>query len=98
MNGLWTLDYVAYNSSSAGNYWNAPDSAKRMEKTGERECGGYRDGQGNTYKIVTDEDCFALVGGCYDVGGGNIPVAAVSYYYNPYDIRCNSCGVVVLTK
>ena len=48
----WTLGYVANDPSIAGNYINAPNSTGNMEKTGARECGGYRDGQGNTYKIA----------------------------------------------
>ena len=61
--GYWTLDYVANDSSTAGNYWNAPNSSHCMEKTGVRKCGGYKDGQGNTYKLVTHKDSLAAVGG-----------------------------------
>lgn len=98
VNGLWTLHYVANDSSSAGNYWNAPNSAKSMEKTGSRDCGGYSDGQGNTYKIITVEDGYALVGGYYSYDGYNFPVAYVYYDYDPYHIRNYGSGVLVLTK
>lgn len=97
-NGLWTLDYVVYNSSSAGNYCNAPGSIHKMEKTGARECGGYRDGQGNSYKIVTVEDVIALVGGYFINFGYYYPVADVSYDVDPCDIQFHGSGVLVLTK
>lgn len=97
-NGLWTLDYVVYNSSSAGNYWNAPDSTHKMEKTGARKCGGYRDGQGNSYKIVTGEDGIALVGGFYGNYGRSYPVAGVYYSNFPSYIQNIGSGVLVLTK
>lgn len=97
-NGLWTMDYVVYNSSSAGNYWNAPDSTHKMEKTGARECGGYRDGQGNSYKIVTGEDGIALVGGNYGNHGDNYPVADVGYDGDPNGIHNYGSGVLVFTK
>ena len=44
VDGFWTFDYVANNSSSAGNYRNAPVATNFMEKTGVRECGGFCDG------------------------------------------------------
>lgn len=96
--GLWTLDYVANDSSSMGNYFNAPNSSRCMEKTGARVCGGYCDGQGNTYKIVTCGCEFAIVGGSYvDYGTAN-PVATTQFYNYP-DYILNYCtGVLVLTK
>ena len=98
VNKLWTLNYVANDSSSAGNYWNAPESFKSMEKTGARECGGYRVGQGNTYKIVTREGGYALVGGYYSNFGDDYPVADVGYSKLPNDIRVISSGVLVLLR
>ena len=98
-NSLWTLDYVANNSSSAGNYWNAPKSSECRDKTGAKECGGYRDGQGNSYKIVNRDNGYAIVGGDYNDAGENYPVAAVNYYGNVVDyIHDNGTGVLVLTK
>lgn len=98
VNGLWTLDYVANDSSSAGNYWNAPGATHSMEKTGARMCGGFCDGQGNSYKIVTREGGYALVGGgCYGNGDG-CPVAVVYCTDDPNVILYRSSGVLVLTK
>ena len=98
VNKLWTLDYVANDSSSAGNYWNAPESSKAMDKTGAKECGGYRDGQGNTYKIVTREGGYALVGGYYYLDGDLYPVADVFYYDFPNSILDHGSGILVLTR
>lgn len=95
---FWTLQYVADDSSSAGNYANAPESTHCREKAGARGCGGFRDGQGNTYKLVTHKDSFAAVGGYYFNYGNNYPVAVVYYYNHPDDIRYYGCGVLVLTK
>ena len=94
----WTLDYVANDSSSAGNYRNAPETTRNSEKTGVRECGGYCDGQGNTYKIVTAADNYAFVGGDYLDTGYLYPVADIISDVNPDYIRYYSSGVVVLTK
>ena len=98
VNGLWTLDYVANDSSSAGNYRNAPGATHFMERTGARMCGGFCDGQGNSYKIVTREGGYALVGGDYGDYGFNYPVAGVDCYYDPIDIQDYSSGVLMLTK
>lgn len=98
VNGLWTLKYVAQDSSSAGNYWDAPDSSHEIEKTGARKCGGYADGQGNTCKIVTIEDRFLLVGGYYDCNGHEYYVAYVRSDFNPNITQYNQSGVLVLTK
>ncbi|MBQ2836200.1 MAG: hypothetical protein IJE68_05145 [Clostridia bacterium] len=98
VNGLWTLDYVANDSSSAGNYRNAPGATHSIEKTGARKCGGFCDGQGNSYKIVTREGGYALVGGNFNDNGSNYPVACVSYNYDPYHIQFDSSGVLVLLK
>ena len=89
---------MANDSSSGGNYWNNPDSAKSMEKTGTRECGGYSDGQGNSYKIVTSGAGYVLVGGGYNRYGNNYPVAYVSCDNFPLIIQHYSSGVLVLTK
>ena len=94
----WTLRYVASDSSSAGNYKNAPRKAGKMEKTGARECGGYRDGQGNTCKIVTVDDGYVSVGGHYQNAGDVCPVAWVDYSCSSNYCLTNSSGVVVLTK
>ncbi len=98
VNGLWTLKYVAKNSSNAGNYWNAPHSVQKMEKTGARKCGGYRDGQGNSCKIVTFEEIIAIVGGCYCYDGDDYPVGTVIYFTHLDVAQDGDVGVVVLTK
>lgn len=98
VNGLWTLDYVANDSSSAGNYRNAPGAAGFMEKTGSRMCGGYRDGQGNYYKIVTREGGYALVGSYYDTYGCYYPVSYIRYINIPDDVLKFCSGVLVITK
>lgn len=99
VNGLWTLYYVDKDSSSAGNYWNAPKSSKEREKTGARKCGGYADGQGNTYKIVTHEKGFVHVGGAYNFDGRECPVDEIHYEKHQHNnIRNQGTGVLVLTK
>jgi len=100
-NGLWTLHYVESNSNTAGNYWSAPGAAGAIEKTGARECGGYRDGQGNSKKIVTYKSECAQVGGYWLDDGTTWPVARVLY---PGDDQTwaahpdHYTGVLVLTK
>lgn len=99
VNNLWSLGYVSSNSSKAGNYMNAYGSSRMMEKTGARKCGGYEDGQGNTYKIVFHKYGFYRVGGCYESDGDVHPVGVYSSYLNdPCYTQKNSVGVVVLTK
>ena len=93
-NGLWTFEYVAHYSSGAGNY------VGMREKSGERNVGGYEDGQGNTYKIVTFKYGFAFVGGSYIFDGYRYPVARIfnSDYADPRYIQELGSPVVVLTK
>ena len=96
--GYWTLDFVANDSSSGGNYWNAPVAIHRIVKTGARLCGDFKDGQGNTYKVVTYKDRFVLVGGSYVDKGNWNPVSSVGWNVYPNLIRNDSSCVVVLTK
>lgn len=99
VNGFWTLSYVANDSSVAANYGNLPRATYSMEKTGTRKCGGFCDGQGNSYKIVTHKDGYRLIGGNYnDVGGFNYPVADVGYCNFPGITRDYGSGVLVLLK
>ena len=98
VDGSWTLDYITKDSSSAGNYKNAPNSTKNMEKTGARKCGGYKDGQGNSYKIVTVDNLFGIVGGDYYNDGVECPVCTTFYGTDPYLSKEYGSGVVVLTK
>lgn len=96
----WTLHYILDDSSSAGNYCDSPNCTNSLEKTGERLCGGYYDGQGNTYKIVSTEDGYAHFGGCYDEPGSFCTVGFFYCYEAEYQNRVNEnmTGVLVLTK
>lgn len=96
--GFWTLSYVANDSSSAGNYSNSPNHYNGIERAGARKVGGFRDGVGNTYKIVTHGVRYALCGGFYISDGSNYPVGDVIYINYPNDSRYFCSGVLVLTK
>lgn len=87
--GYWTLDSVTNNSSSIGNYADSPNAAHKREKAGVRKSGGFRDGQGNTAKIVSHEhkcyfcgklyetmEAFCILGGDY-LDNGNNPLRTV---------------------
>lgn len=95
---FWTLSYVANDSSSAGNYRNSLNHYNGIERAGAREAGGFRDGVGNTYKIVTHEVRYALCGGNFDNNGSIYPVGDVGFDYYPSNTLYNSSGVLVLTK
>lgn len=96
--GLWTLEYVCDDSSSAGNYWNTPNSSHDFEVSGARKVGGFKDGIGNTYEIYQTESGFALVGGHYINVGIDYPVAGVYYCGNLSGINFYGSGVVVLKR
>ena len=102
VNGQWTLEYVTIDSSDGGNYWNAPNSAASLERSGARECGGYKDGQGNTYKIVSDKYNEVVVGGDCNFDGYCDPVASTYRGKVESDLHFNvldfSTGVVVMLK
>ena len=98
VNGLWTIEFVTRNSSTGGNYCDAPESSKQIDRTGQKICGGYKDGQGNTCKIVTIEGGYALVGGYYRRCGRDYPVAEVFRYYYPSNLPDNSVAVLVFTR
>ena len=98
VDGLWTIEFVTRNSSTGGNYFDAPGASKQKDRSGQKTCGGYRDGQGNTCKIVTIEGGYALAGGYYRRGGRDYPVAEVFRYYYPSNLPDDSVAVVVLTK
>lgn len=96
--GLWSLEYVCDASSSAGNYWNAPNPSYDFEVSGARTVGGFKDGIGNTYEIYQTEFGFALVGGCYYDYGDFFPVADVIYGVDPISIGDDGSGVLVLKR
>ncbi|MBP3285267.1 MAG: hypothetical protein J6M02_07215 [Clostridia bacterium] len=95
--GLWTLEYICDDSSSAGNYWNSPDASQGFEVSGKRKVGGFYDGVGNTYKIVAHNAGFAACGGNCSNNGDNYPVADVRERYP--DLTCfYGSGVLVLRR
>lgn len=100
VNGLWALDYIANKSSFAGKDYDAfINSHYSMNKTGERVCGGYRDGQGNNHKIVTHESGYMLVGGHWNNISDYCPMLDSNCVNNPFFNATNyRTGVVVLTK
>lgn len=95
--GYWSIEYVCDDSSSAGNYWNAPGAAHCFEDSGARKVGGFSDGVGNTRGIYEVPDGFALVGGCY-VDGAEHPMSYAYYDENKYRCYTSACGVVVIRK
>lgn len=97
-NEKWTLEYVALDSSSAGNYWDVEDASHDLEKTSARIVGGYEDGQGNTCKIVSAGNCYAIVGGCCCYEGSQYPVAYFRYEHNVQKFYYRGVGVIVLEK
>ena len=96
--GYWTLEYVCDDSSSAGNYWNAPNAAFEFNLSGAREVGGFRDGIGNTYEIYQTQFGFALVGGHFFDTGNDFPVANIVYNNNPNNISFFGYGVLVIKR
>ena len=97
-NGLWTLDDIVKNPLNTERCWEVLRSPIHLEKTGAKECGGYRDGQRNTYKIVTYNNGIVRVGGDDYHIGECYPIAEVEYCYDPNYISCCGSGVLVLTK
>lgn len=96
--GFWSLEYVCDNSSSAGNYWNAPNSSHACEVSGARKVGGFKDGIGNTYDIYQMHAGFAFVGGDFNSDGYCYPVADIDYCFYPDSINGIGSGVVVLKR
>lgn len=100
IDGHWTLDYIANNSHTAGNYWRNADSAKGLECSGAREVGGYKDGQGNSRKIVDLPDDFGwvIVGGEFGFGWEIDKVTTYYHVMAQQAISYNATGVLVLLK
>lgn len=105
--GYWTFEYVTNDASSAGNYKDSPNLYAindprhyhhDMDKAGAKECGGYKDGQGNTCKIVTHKGKYKAVGGCYISSGKTNPIAITNFYYGLFHYRTYSHAVVVYTQ
>lgn len=96
--GYWTIEYVCDDSSSKGNYWNSPNSARKLESSGSREVGGFKDGIGNTFEIYQAESGFALVGGNYNSTGTYFPVAYARYLNKLNHVNINGLGVLVIKR
>ena len=97
--GKWALEYVCDDSSSSGNYWDAPSSKHNFEPSGVRKVGGFRDGVGNTQKIFKDVINFIVFGGYFMNDGADQPVMKInSVVYDPLSINYHGAAVVVLRK
>ena len=96
--GYWSLEYVCDDSSLEGNYLDSPKPSHTFELSGKREVGGFYDGSGNTRKLVTHENGYALCGGhCACSGGKDFPVGRVEFYEKNF-IHMTASAVVVLLK
>ena len=105
--GYWSFEYVVNDSSLAGNYQDSPNPYAindprhyhhYIDKAGAKECGGYKDGQGNTCKIVMHKGKYKATGGCYLSSGKTNPVAITNFYYGLFHYRTYSHAVVVYTQ
>lgn len=103
--GYWTIEYVCDDSSSDGNYKDSPVSSKKKDKAGVKEVGGFKDGIGNTIKLVMKDEVPTLVGGSYEMSGKTHPVAKIfsteeyemfNRHYGRYADEVS--GVVVISK
>lgn len=101
----WSLKYVCHDSSTHGNYWNSTINNGTRHKlynfidlTGVKKVGGFKDGVGNTYKIVKyHSGSFWRFGGYFQDSGWQYPVA-YGEPIMPTKVRGGASGVVVLTK
>lgn len=102
--GYWSLRYVCDDSSVHGNYANSPKNSNyyntynSIDLIGIEKVGGFKDGVGNTYKIVKNHSgAFWRFGGYFQDSGWRRPIA----YGEPIratNVRGGASGVVVLTK
>ena len=89
------------NSRTVGNYWNNPNSAQKMQKTGTYWNGPLAGFIGNTYKILADDQSdtgFSLVGGSYYGSGDKCPAGDVCHVDFPNYALYSSVLWVVLEK
>lgn len=93
----WTLEYVCDDSSLEGNYYDSPKTSHIFEVSGKREVGGFFDGAGNTKKLVTHENAFAICGGACGSFGKEFPVGKVELSDKNF-IHMTASAVVVLLK
>lgn len=94
--GYWSLEYICDDSSSAGNYWNAPGSNSILP-TGELKVGGFHDGVGNTFEVYRDKGGIALVGGFYMNFGYLNPATKALRFYPDAKIE-HGRGVLVIKQ
>lgn len=103
--GYWSMQYVCHDSSAHGNYTNSLvnngvsyKTHNFQDLTGVRKVGGFKDGVGNTYKIVKNTTgSFWLFGGDFTNFGWSHPVAFGEPIRSTTP-RYRASGVVVLTK
>ena len=102
--GDWSLKYVCDDSSAHGNYSNSTinngmyKTVNLQDLTGVKKVGGFKDGVGNTYKIVKNStDTFWEFGGGFNNFGWQYPVA-FGEPIRATNVRERGSGVVVLTK
>lgn len=97
--GFWTVEYVCDDSSSQGNYFNAPGSSHKLETSGARTVGGARNGVGNTCKVVTSANGFCWFGGWYSFDGSDCPVGCYTDVRDPkFGVLGFGSGVLVLNR
>lgn len=96
--GFWSLKYLTFSSQSIGVKFKFP------EKTGTIYSGGFKDGQGNSLKVVTygkeNEDYLWIGRNCFTYQK-NIPLAHTTFFHTHHIYRYHmyACvGIVVLTK
>jgi len=93
--GYWSLEYICDDSSDGANYFTSPNPSHKCEVSGNRVIGGFSDGTGNTYKIVSYGSGMAVCGGKFDDYGNVFPVADESCYIDSEVVFCGT-GVIAL--
>lgn len=93
VNNFWTLADVANNFPRIGDEYYTRKWYHFFNRTGKNEIGGYCDGQGNTYKIVTIEN-----GDNSNISIDVFPFSVALYSLDPNYVRYGGTGVLVLTK
>lgn len=96
--GYWTLNFATNDSSYFADCTGVPNTTSTIERAGKRTFAGFRDGQGNTYKLVTYKDRLVGVGGCFNCDINFYPASYILCNFDPNDVHYNGCGVLVLTK
>lgn len=94
--GYWSLEYICDDSSEGANYFTSPNPSHKCEVSGSRVMGGFSDGTGNTYKIVSYGSGMAVCGGKFDDYGNVFPVADVNCYVDSEFIVCGTAVVALV--